>query len=523
MLKMKTMTAILVILGWLVCSTADLSALGGWSDEVRMTYLGEDEERTRIPKIARDTEDNLHFAWKQWHEDYDSDGLNVFYQKFSRTGEAQTEPVNLTHQAGLRDTTQCSYFPIDVCISDNQNVFILVTKNDHNFRPDRQTYHVVFFPTTDIDEIQWIDLEELPSTGNLELTHFYHIFTDSEENIIIAGSTSGDDDYEGFDGYGIVFSQKYDLAGNQIGETFFVNDDDYNGDHARAHLTADDELCICWRSREDGRNIIRFSKFDRDNEPVIDKMVIPGVRHERDATGVQMRCDQDENLLFSLWDTDGVSLWVRKYTPDMEELYERYIGESNRYYSAATGPDNTLHLGLAFEDREDQVCPYRYYHGYTCINEDGALPDSADVVSCSRPYSSAYEIFVCDDGFVGILWLDNRFGAQKCEVYLKYNHPNSVAKRSHNPVGDFKLYEAYPNPFNSSTSISFYLPHSMNIELGVYDHQGHKLQVLTSGIEPAGMHSLQWNANGLPAGSYLLRMRDEGGAMRDVKKVVLVK
>ena len=72
---------------------------------------------------------------------------------------------------------------------------------------------------------------------------------------------------------------------------------------------------------------------------------------------------------------------------------------------------------------------------------------------------------------------------------------------------DFKLSANYPNPFNPSTMIVFYLPKNQHIDIKIYDITGRQIETLIEGEVPAGEHRLQWTAEGLASGVYLCRMQ----------------
>ena len=71
---------------------------------------------------------------------------------------------------------------------------------------------------------------------------------------------------------------------------------------------------------------------------------------------------------------------------------------------------------------------------------------------------------------------------------------------------NFKLCANFPNPFNPSTMIVFYLPRNEYVTLKIYDIVGREIETLINGEVPAGEHRLQWNAHGLASGVYLCRM-----------------
>lgn len=71
---------------------------------------------------------------------------------------------------------------------------------------------------------------------------------------------------------------------------------------------------------------------------------------------------------------------------------------------------------------------------------------------------------------------------------------------------DFQLCANFPNPFNPSTIITFYLPQTERVSLKVYNILGRAIETLVDGEVPVGEHRLHWSATGLASGVYLCRM-----------------
>ena len=70
---------------------------------------------------------------------------------------------------------------------------------------------------------------------------------------------------------------------------------------------------------------------------------------------------------------------------------------------------------------------------------------------------------------------------------------------------------SYPNPFNASTFIEYMLGNSTNIEVAVFDLIGNKVAVIVNESQAAGSHRIEWNAEGLSKGAYLLRVTTPSG------------
>jgi len=86
---------------------------------------------------------------------------------------------------------------------------------------------------------------------------------------------------------------------------------------------------------------------------------------------------------------------------------------------------------------------------------------------------------------------------------------------------EYCLHNAYPNPFNPSTTISFDLPEAGRISLIVYNIQGREVATLVDGYQNAGTNEITFNAKDLVSGVYFMRM--EAGGFNQVQKVVLMK
>lgn len=87
--------------------------------------------------------------------------------------------------------------------------------------------------------------------------------------------------------------------------------------------------------------------------------------------------------------------------------------------------------------------------------------------------------------------------------------------------GEYSLYQNYPNPFNPSTTISFDIPRSSDVQLIVYDLLGRQVASLASGNFPAGQHSVRFDASGLASGIYIYRLH--AGSFVEMKKLLLIK
>ncbi len=86
--------------------------------------------------------------------------------------------------------------------------------------------------------------------------------------------------------------------------------------------------------------------------------------------------------------------------------------------------------------------------------------------------------------------------------------------------GEFALEGAYPNPFATTATIRYALPHPADVRLTVYDVLGREVLTLAEGAQEAGRHTATVSAQGLAGGVYFVRMT-AGGFAATQKFVVL--
>ncbi len=70
-----------------------------------------------------------------------------------------------------------------------------------------------------------------------------------------------------------------------------------------------------------------------------------------------------------------------------------------------------------------------------------------------------------------------------------------------------KMLGNYPNPFNPATTIEFELAAAGEISLVILDLQGRIVSEITDRYYPAGRHSINWKADGLPSGVYIYQLQ----------------
>ncbi len=93
-------------------------------------------------------------------------------------------------------------------------------------------------------------------------------------------------------------------------------------------------------------------------------------------------------------------------------------------------------------------------------------------------------------------------------------------------VDNFILINAYPNPFNPSTTIEFSIPENQNVSLSIYDINGKEINKILDKYLLKNEYQIEWNGrdnngNYAPSGIYMINLVTKNSFYR--RKVTLIK
>jgi endo-1,4-beta-xylanase len=104
------------------------------------------------------------------------------------------------------------------------------------------------------------------------------------------------------------------------------------------------------------------------------------------------------------------------------------------------------------------------------------------------------------------------------QIIAIYKHPTVPT--------EFKLYQNFPNPFNSSTNIPYYLPKNIQVRLTVYNTVGQSVRNLLNQRQNSGMKQVEWDGrdNGgrhVASGIYFYKVETDD--FIQIKKMLLAR
>jgi hypothetical protein len=162
-----------------------------------------------------------------------------------------------------------------------------------------------------------------------------------------------------------------------------------------------------------------------------------------------------------------------------------FFGYNNSYYDA------------------DSLEPMRAY--WVKVNQDGKL-----ILSSLRTIAAL-----------------NRIRIIPSSEFPPYPPPMENNQVENIPQG-FILEQAYPNPFNPSSTIKYQLPVESRVTLKIYNLVGQLVTTLIDEIQGAGYRSVTWNAMNVPSGMYFYiieatTLSDRSQSFTEIKKIILLK
>ena len=110
---------------------------------------------------------------------------------------------------------------------------------------------------------------------------------------------------------------------------------------------------------------------------------------------------------------------------------------------------------------------------------------------------------------------------QSANYIAKYSCVNSTAVNNLTMNQQFQLEQNQPNPFRTSTVISYNIPHTSFVKISIYDIFGKEIRVLVNDVIDAGQYKKVFEVNNLPSGIYFCTLNTAG--FNQSKKMIVIK
>jgi hypothetical protein len=214
--------------------------------------------------------------------------------------------------------------------------------------------------------------------------------------------------------------------------------------------------------------------------------------------------DQSEgNITAIIWDDDGVNGLP--------------LSEMHRFEWTGVQPGwNTMDL----TNDSIWVNDGGFYLGFEETESTPAIGADSDVYSGNSYYAIDEGAGFVWDNFsrIGLNYnmmiraaIDREFAVTSIEV-----NGNGGVLPEH-----YTLEQNFPNPFNPSTEIRYFLPENSYVQVSVYDLNGRKISDLVQAQQSAGMYTVKLDGSNMSSGIYIYTLN--AGRTQLTKKMILLK
>ena len=207
--------------------------------------------------------------------------------------------------------------------------------------------------------------------------------------------------------------------------------------------------------------------------------------------------DSNGNMLTSLYEWWQSNAWVNgyKYTYTYNVNGNRIVYLQESWRSSAWVND------------------YKHSYAYDA-NGNGTLTESYNWVKGSWVVNTTNNLSIL------ILYNSNAHGMYEAVGYkMEAAYQNFIGIAEQVIVDNTKLTN-YPNPFSSSTTISYRLSSASNVKLSIFDITGKEVATLKNQYQPSGEYNVILNAFSLAAGVYFYKLI--AGSKSETGKMILV-
>ncbi len=225
-------------------------------------------------------------------------------------------------------------------------------------------------------------------------------------------------------------------------------------------------------------------------------------------------------------DGDGDTMFVHRPQPDNGRG-----GESSFITNSYDDIGSWVFIGMTNVRRQegnDEINVYQLqsYSGWIQLEPQGAdtlIPGSErNYLLWLNSNGPEHRFVLPEDVYQAeILFTHNAMGEQFVLPVTMNVTTNAVEHDRTTLPDDFSISTIYPNPFNSTATIRYSIPHQSFVTLELYDIQGRMVSLLVDDTVPAGLHTISLSADAMPSGVYFLKL--SGSDATVTQKVLLMK
>lgn len=231
----------------------------------------------------------------------------------------------------------------------------------------------------------------------------------------------------------------------------------------------------------------------------------------------------------------GASILATNMNESFSGLFNFAAAETNP--SAIAAAANVVCPSIIFSADEDNIAPANdnqlpMYENLESTNKfyvnllnEGHMniTENVNISEIILPFIN----YIVSDDELYFQMLTTKLDSLQTSNYIEYETVNSVDSESSNVVFSVVCLNNYPNPFNPTTTINFFLQQDSHIDLSIFNVKGQKIRTLVKSQIPKGMQSILWNGkdengNFVGTGIYFYKL-NVNGKLIETNKCLLIK
>ena len=313
-----------------------------------------------------------------------------------------------------------------------------------------------------------------------------------------------------------------------------------SGSNMIGGFTTEGELRVLF---EGPFNPNRALAWDPDREVLWVSSIISnivGVRRNGEPVDTLDRCGfRIYGLAYWQDDPDGYPLYVFQNLPDEHQviyklnpdtgdtIFVRNLGEevngaaAGAFITRDFDDDSWVFMDIANDGENDRIDVWQLtgITGWMNVEPaEGAIEADEDqgIILTLDANGLAERIYEGE-----LLFRHNAGGGELSLMVILSVYGHAVHAEEIAIPNQFGISGVYPNPFNSTTSITFQIVNPTHVSLAVYDLAGRLVDRLIDEYLAGGTHAVAWQPESLSSGSYFILF--EAGGVVQTRKVVLMR
>lgn len=469
-------------------------------------------ENERKPSIALDGNENFIIVW----EENRTIGDGVYGQRYTSDGIPIQDNFKINDNLGdnwVLSSSVAANFDGSFVVTwadfrtGNHNIYAQIysangTALGNNFKVNYLSAYINYSPVVVCKQngdfiICWGDSPEDSKINNLY---------QEQENNFTSKKLIGEPD---------IWAQQYLSDGTPIGENFKVNDDGGIESQMNPDIAVDGEgdFVVVWEDKRNDIYEIYLQRYLSDGTPL-------GSNYKVEDS---ILCDFALAPSVCMEESGDFKVTWRDNRNDFSDIFCKQFS------------NNGTALGNSFQVNTETGIDYRYSPSisvntsgdftiaWTNVVEDGNYDVYAQqYINDGTPYGNNYRVsntdvmeqsapeVVLGNSRIFYAWQDNSDGNTGFDIWANVVDWVNIVGVENTSNSELSLtpylFQNFPNPFSTFTTIKFDLSKSANVRIEVFNHFGQKIETLLDKSFQSGIHEVDYFTKNLADGIYLIRL-----------------